>query len=155
MDKDNRNENVSLLLDDLCARLPYGVIVTDRNGTHRLVPGNTEFQQQFHSNEIILKPHLRPLGTMTADEIFDLASFTLGGIPQDIDVENRICHVVLKELKDWSTDLVLVFDVDDTVNGFHGLKGFQWLDKNMFDYRGLSKLNLSIPIDKDGNILEK
>lgn len=88
---------------------------------------------------------------MTADEIFDLASIILGGIPQDIDVENRICHVVLK---DWSTDLVL-FDVDDTVNGFHGLKGFQWLDKNMFDYRGLSKLNLSIPIDKDGNILEK
>ncbi|MEE3384698.1 MAG: hypothetical protein VZR36_06390 [Prevotella sp.] len=152
MDKNNRNENVSLLLNDLCARLPYDVIVTDRNGTHRLVPGNTEFQQQFHSNEIIVKPHLRPLGTMTADEIYDLASCVLGGIPQDIDVEDRTCHVVLK---DWSADLVLDFDVDDTVNGFHGLKGFQWLDKNMFDYRGLSKLNLSIPINKAGNILEK
>jgi hypothetical protein len=56
-----------LLLKDLCARLPYGVIVQDRNGIHPLTPGNTEFVDLF-SGKCNIKPFLRPMSSMTDEE---------------------------------------------------------------------------------------
>lgn len=55
-----------LLLKDLCARLPYGVIVEDRNGTHTLNYGNTELYTEH------IKPYLRPLSSMTKEEYEEL-----------------------------------------------------------------------------------
>lgn len=55
-------EEKQLLLRDLCARLPYGVIVQDRNGTHMLTPGNTELGTEY------IKPYLRPMSSMTDEE---------------------------------------------------------------------------------------
>ncbi len=55
-------EEKQLLLKDLCARLPYGVIVQDRNGTHTLIPGNTELGTEY------IKPYLRPMSSMTEKE---------------------------------------------------------------------------------------
>ena len=60
-------EEKQLLLADLCARLPYGVIVKDRNATHALSVGNTEFADLF-SGKCNIKPYLRPMSSMTEDE---------------------------------------------------------------------------------------
>lgn len=57
-----------LLLKDLCARLPYEVIVKDRNGIHKLTVGNTEFTDLFYSNKCNIKPYLRPMSSMTRKE---------------------------------------------------------------------------------------
>lgn len=62
-----RQEEKELLLRNLCSRLPYGVIVKDRNGEHVLTPGNTEFTDLF-SGKCNIKPYLRPLSSMTEKE---------------------------------------------------------------------------------------
>ena len=55
-------EEKQLLLVDLCARLPYGVVVKDRNGVHVLTRGNTELGTEY------IKPYLRPMSSMTEEE---------------------------------------------------------------------------------------
>lgn len=65
-------EDKQLLLKDLCARLPYGVIVQDRNGTHVLTPGNTELGTEY------IKPYLRPASSMTGKEANEWHKITLG-----------------------------------------------------------------------------
>lgn len=66
------NKEKQLLLKDLCARLPYGVIVQDRNGTHVLTPGNTELGTEY------IKPYLRPISSMTEKETNEWHKITLG-----------------------------------------------------------------------------
>ena len=63
-------EEKFLLLQELCARLPYGVIVQDRNGVHELSVGNTEFTDLF-GGKCNIKPYLRPLSSMTEVEKMD------------------------------------------------------------------------------------
>ena len=60
-------ENKELLLKDLCARLPYGVVVKDRNGVHILTSGNTEFIDLFNG-KCNIKPYLFPLSSMTEEQ---------------------------------------------------------------------------------------
>lgn len=55
------------ILKDLCARLPYNVMVEDRNGTHVLSAGNTEFVDLFN-NKSNIKAYLRPMASMTDEE---------------------------------------------------------------------------------------
>lgn len=54
-----------ILLKDLSARLPHGVIVKDRNGTHKLTAGNTEFTDLLYNGKCNIKPYLFPLSSMT------------------------------------------------------------------------------------------
>jgi hypothetical protein len=69
------NAEKQLLLKELCARLPYGVIVQDRNGTHILTPGNTELGTEY------IKPYLRPMSSMTKEEKEDFGvPFTSEGL---------------------------------------------------------------------------
>ena len=56
-----------LLLIDLCARLPYGVVVKDRNGVHKLTPTNTEFIDLFNG-KCNIAPYLFPLSSMTEEQ---------------------------------------------------------------------------------------
>ena len=58
-------EEKDLLFEELSARLPYGVIVKDRNGIHELTPGNTEFTDLFYSNKCNIKPYLRSMSSMS------------------------------------------------------------------------------------------
>ena len=62
-------EDKELLIRDLCCRLPYGVIVEDRNCVHPLTTGNTEFTALFGgSGWHNIKPYLRPMSSMTPEE---------------------------------------------------------------------------------------
>lgn len=57
-----------LLLQDLCGRLPFGVIVKDRNGVHELTSGNTEFTDLLYNGKCNIKPYLFPLSSMTEEQ---------------------------------------------------------------------------------------
>lgn len=75
-------EEKQLLLQDLCARLPYGVICNTPKGDGHLCSINqtifgTEYginikateRDYFNDREEVIKPYLRPMSSMTEEEI--------------------------------------------------------------------------------------
>lgn len=78
-------QDKQLLLKDLCARLPYGVIVHSLGIPHeqKLIGYIPDIE---HYN---IKPYLRPMSSMTRDE-----SFELGEIMLDLDSSNTITNVI-------------------------------------------------------------
>lgn len=88
-----QEEVKQLLLIDLCARLPYGVIVKDRNATHELSTGNTEFVDLFNG-KCHIKPYLRPMSSMTEEERRELQSFFPGSFgDQWLDIEKETIEI--------------------------------------------------------------
>ena len=102
-------EDKKLLLIDLSARLPYGVKVT--NGIHTITLTPCSDTSIIIKNEHIL-PYLRPMSSMTEDEIKEF--YKIENITPKV---GYICPST-----DWHF----------TTNGF------DWLNKKMFDYRGLT-----------------
>ena len=107
-------EDKELLLKDLCARLPYGVVVKDRNGVHILTPGNTEFTDLFNS-KCNIAPYLFPLSSMTEEQRENYYT---------------TCDVGVTE---WGNTIY-----------YDCIESFDWLNKNHFDYRGLIPKGLAI-----------
>lgn len=66
-------EQKDLLVKDLCSRLPYGVIVKDRNGVHKLTAGNTEFIDLLYNGKCNIKPYLFPLSSITIEQEKELS----------------------------------------------------------------------------------
>ena len=69
-------EDKQLLLKDLCARLPYGVIVNTSRGDSKLWSIEICENEQYIcltniGSELIdhVKPHLRPVSSMTEEEL--------------------------------------------------------------------------------------
>jgi hypothetical protein len=114
-----------LLLKDLCARLPYGVIVQDRNCIHPLTPGNTEFVDLFN-DKCNIKPFLRPLSSMTIEECVEFG---------DIDA-------IFDSISDIIPNIPYYFDVAKP-------EQIDWLNAHHFDYRGLIEKGLAIEAPKD------
>ena len=126
-------EDKELLLKDLCARLPHGLII-DRLGVPRKVLAINPYNYSNNNASLLLdrgeympswcwiddvKPYLRPMSSMTEEE----KELCNGGI---------ICY---NEFEGNST----LFDVE----------GLDYLNKNMFDYRGLIPKGLAL-IAPDG-----
>ena len=122
-------EEKQLLFKDLCARLPYGVQCE--------IGGLRYGPYTFEGNDIedlmegrMFKPYLRPLSSMTEEEKKEL---------------KFMCDIGPETLTDSSW-----------VNGEFGLSiiyknkasirvdAFDWLNKKMFDYRGLIEKGLAI-----------
>ena len=106
-------ENKELLLKDLCARLPYGVVVKDRNGVHILTSGNTEFIDLFNG-KCNIKPYLFPLSSMTEEQKI---------------IYGDLCYAIIHSLA-WDTQAALNELVD-------------WLNENHFDYNNLIPMGLA------------
>ena len=105
-----------ILLQDLCGRLPHGVKVQDRNGTHELTVGNTELADLIHDGRWLnIKPYLRPLSEMTDSERNTLRS---------ID------------------DFLQIAVNYNIVDG--GYKVFDYLNSIHVDYRGLIPMGLAL-----------
>ena len=118
-----------LLLKDLCARLPYGVII-HVNGHDERVDEINPFEgiitcgfQSFSIDEC--KPYLRPMSSMTEEEKKEY-----------INIDNRsyscpmaYAHIPASERIDW-------------------------LNKNHFDYRGLIPKDLAIAVTEENNPYE-
>jgi len=122
-------EDKDLLLKDLCARLPYGVIVRldYRDGTivTREMGIGSLHDMMFDNAEG--KPYLRPMSSMTEEELneFILVTETILGVGKN------------------KYTVILSLDATD------------WLNAHHFDYRGLIDKDLAIEVTKENNPYEK
>ena len=133
-------EETQLLLKDLCARLPYGVIVhiklnhsiygpeydsllhgfmLNENVGISQLDGYTKF---INLNEDEVKPYLRPMSSMTEEE------------EEELSEEIHKDFLLAKES-------VIENDLKKSTSGFNKL---DWLNKHHFDYRNLIEKGLAL-----------
>ena len=114
-------EDIELLIRDLSSRLPYDVIVQDRNGVHKLRVDNTEFIDLF-AGKCNIKPYLRPMSSMT-------------------EGEKKEYELLVNRCISTSVGF-MYFEAQELIN---------WLLKNHFDYDGLIPRGLAIEVTKENN----
>ena len=117
-------ENKELRLKDLCARLPYGVKVKFGDNPNIFdLEYRIKFAAMYGDSDKLedilditnIKPYLRPMSSMTGVETLEYLS--------------------LKES---------IVAIDDITYFFETYESIDYLDKNMFDYRGLIPKGLAI-----------
>ena len=127
-----KQEDKDLLLQDLCARLPYGVKIAINDKVESLqginILDNVAEYGSFLSFDIEeVKPYLYPLSSMTEKQ------------------KEEYNQSRLKDLRTLSS--VLTERISDG-NNFDRLvvayNEIDWLNKNHFDYRGLIPMELAI-----------
>lgn len=111
-----------LLLKDLCARLPYEVIVKDRNGTHKLTAGNTEFTDLLYNGKCNIRPYLFPFSSMTEEQKREY---------------NSLRHFVPTYHYEYG-------DIVEDTELYDSFESIDYLIANHFDYRGLIPMGLAI-----------
>jgi hypothetical protein len=118
-------EEKELLLKDLCARLPYGVIGEyswKGNEPHnRELTGNLydELNSSWSSTgDSKFIPYLRPMSSMTEEEVDEFTQFDIYADGEYIMPNHE---------------------------------AIDWLNKNMFDYRGLIPMGLAIEVTEENN----
>ena len=150
------HEQKQLLLKDLCARLPYGVIAQacgwdDGEETEVIVPVrvysiNTDGYVYFGVNEYNVDycpiedctPYLRPISSMTDEEIIELyKAFGFYYLTTNYEITNE--WISFKNAIN-NNKLFLPYPIwgDDVENGI------KWLNRKMFDYRGLIPKGLAL-----------
>ena len=132
-----------LLLKDLCARLPYGVKCQFED-TVRIIDGESSPFYDYmlaarhldlfiNNKDFYVKPYLRTMSSMTEEEAKEIA--TLHGLKNilsvkiadeyiDVIIDDGFCSTGIRTI--WYDEIISSIDV------------FNWLNKNMFDYRGLN-----------------
>ena len=115
-------EEKNLVLQDICARLPYHVICkityTDvyEDGSIKKTRRDTyltcDYIDDYIEGNAECKPYLRPMSSMTEEEKKEYQS---------------LCEIHIEH------------DADDNVTYYYfdTIESFNWLNKKMFDYRGL------------------
>lgn len=133
-------EDKCILLQDLTARLPYGVIldysfIEDKQRIHTKIPLTyrnigTVALDEWHTNEEIFKPYLRPMSSMTEEEkeeFHKLKQFSVTVVmPNDVSL--------LKP--------TYIVDLEEDGDGLNHL--YDWLNAHHFDYRGLIEKGLAL-----------
>jgi hypothetical protein len=122
-------EEKQLLLRDLCARLPYGVEIriTSDECDDGFRAGEFDNTLRYHHLEafvcdrIEIKPYLRPISSMTEEELFEFI---------------RISDSVLRIGERKSTCVLSLEQID-------------WLNARGFDYRGLIEKGLALEARED------
>ena len=146
-------EDRILLLKDLCARLPYGVkcygyqFKIDDNDNMRIgtvdyiteemvylkdrisVNGGKTYQDRYFIEDT--KPYLRPLSSMTEEEL--RSEFGV-----DMRDEDNGRHTEIY-------GYVIVYHNFNGESWYIPFKAFDWLNAHHFDYRGLIKKGLALP----------
>lgn len=117
-------EDKELLLKDLCARLPYKVMVHIRYNTKepcygKLTPKDIQWFIDSKIKEI--KPYLRPMSSMTQEERRELCSIRPCYINSDDIVNGTQCNTFMQ-----------ASECQDFLNAHH------------FDYRGLIEKGLAL-----------
>ena len=148
-------EDKKLLLQDLCARLPYWVKVKVRyfyeyeDGTFKKYDEIKYFDAEILDLLISgdrslddIKPYLRPLSTMTEEEAREIA--ILHGYYETeilfVKVTEKYIDVILDDGSICGTYTETIW-YDEIISS---LKCFDYLNKKMFDYRGLIPKNLAL-----------
>ena len=131
-------EQKDLLLKDLCARLPYGVVIQEKCVEHdKTFLPNKEVDRlvniDVHADSLMtncgslyyldeIKPYLFPLSSITDEQKY---TCPIGVGELEIFIENA----------NWSIMQIM----PDSIIPF-----FDWLHKKHFDYRGLIEKGLAI-----------
>lgn len=138
-------EEKQLLLIDLCARLPYSPFVQlmekfdDEDSEHfREIHNLSTYDiELFNSGEISnIKPFLRPMSSMTEEESAELS--------------NIISEWYDEELFYLTEEPFLEYALQK-INYSINPRLFDWLNKKMFDYRGLIPKGLAIEVTEEFN----
>ena len=108
-------EDKELLLKDLCARLPYGVIIQIKDWTVLDAELKIGHINRLQISDVELKPYLFPLSSM---------------IEEQKVIYGDLCYSVIQSLTN---------NMQSELN-----KLINWLNKNHFDYRGLIEKGLAI-----------
>ena len=133
-------EDKSLLLKDLCARLPYGVKVNGVFLNYNKDKGkilyeecDKEFNYEHLSRYETLKPYLFPLSSMTKEQAKEMQEI--------IGNPDNACII----RKTYGLELWLNYiDTDPTIWVDTIFEVQDYLNKNHFDYRGLIEKGLAI-----------
>lgn len=122
-------ENKDLLLQDLCARLPYGVKIQvsyeECSGYFDETVYAVDNCGSFHINDRCIeyiKPYLFPLSSMTDEQKKEYYNLCFEEEREEIEFGERIIRVY-----------------------YHNtIESIDWLNKNHFDYRDLIEKGLAI-----------
>ena len=126
-------EDKNLLLQDLCGRLPYGVICYNSNtennfklyDTADIDSGYPTFDYGYGELETV-KPYLRPMSSMTKEELFEVQDI----IGKGVEIRDVFINIVDSTIKSLSyAEIQAVFD---------------WFNAHHFDYRGLIEKGLAL-----------
>jgi len=130
-------EQKELLLKDICARLPYNVWVsykTKYDDIERATILNGNYVRDIMedtSSWIDFKPYLRPMSSMTEEERKSLP------FPWNFDGINITSYTEENGfIEIQQTDIIELTD---------------WLNKKMFDWRGLIPADCAIEVKEDNN----
>lgn len=121
-------ENKELLLKDLCARLPYGVMVecSIECGESIDLILNTSHIDELVNNSLIVKPYLRPMSSMTDEEKDEIACI------RDRDFQTVRKWVHNESIKETGNIYPVTYGEIDFCNKKH------------LDYRGLIPMGLAL-----------
>ena len=133
-------KEIQLLLKDLSSRLQYGVrlcvpgysvsyklLGIDRDVLHIDTPVYDEGDGYFELDCFDIKPYLRPLSSMTEEEKKEFL---------DADMDDlKICSEAMQKKLQMGSNEETVYAMYHHVD---------WLDKYMFDYRGLIPMGLAL-----------
>ena len=110
-------EEIELLFQDLCARLPYDVKITiaGYSGRYDCTLNSQHLNSTYSIEYLGLKPYLRSLSSMTESERKEFDN--LSKFDEDV----------------WMGNHKVGFPKNVRIMS----KCVDWLNKNMFDYRGL------------------
>ena len=126
-------EEKKLLIKDLCARLPYGVIV-NINGTYNNVLESVNWYYEVEvgivSTEVYtisdVKPYLFPLSSMTDKDLIEFLQINGMNLNSDeLKIFRRVQTTIVSTLSSYSRNI-------------------DWLNAHHFDYRGLIEKGLAI-----------
>lgn len=132
-----KSEDKELLVRDLSARLPYGVIINSNSVSGELlsidkrINGDIVVTNKILSNSVSanlienIKPYLRPMSSMTEEERIESLEFA------------------------WIDDYGRLASYNENIP-----KYIDWLNKKMFDYRGLIPMGLAIAVTRENNPYE-
>lgn len=143
-------EERNLLIKDLCARLPYGVIAKKEynfvftNGTiskskeiEKVDLEDIEYLISGDDCVDVLKPYLRPMSSMTEEEKKEYIEYA--GYEIEESVNGRHYEYYLKDFCGTPNNPSVNADSVD------------WLNEKMFDFRGLIKKGLAIKVTPENN----
>jgi hypothetical protein len=137
-------EDKELLLKDLCARLPHNCRVfyeyidnLDNKTYGYSLTLNTWCINEFIANKAVIKPYLRKMSSMTKKELHEVQEI----LGKGVEIHDAFISIV-----------------DSSINTFSYLElqaVFDWLNKKMFDYRGLIEKGLALEAQEGMYNLEK
>lgn len=120
-------EEKQLLLQDLCARLPYRVMIKSV-GENKIIG-----LYDLKDVDNLPLPYLRPMSSMTEEEIDEWTDLFNSEIDKLMSIEDE------KQAEDLASNY---FAASHSAS-------VDWLNKKMFDYRGLIPMGLALESPKD------